>query len=115
MSRRLCASSPSPTEVATRLRGGWRAPAASHRLMDGSAVDCYERYAAELTQFAAVLVGPTAAEDVVADAVLRAFSAAGWPDVTAHRAYLYRSVLNQARQLQRSDRRRVWRESAAAR
>jgi RNA polymerase sigma-70 factor (ECF subfamily) len=83
--------------------------------MDGSAVDCYERYAAELTQFATVLVGPAAAEDVVADAVLSAFSAAAWPEVTAHRAYLYRSVLNRARQLQRADRRRVWRESAVAR
>ena len=66
----------------------------------------YAKYSAALVRFATVLVGPWAAEDVVADAVTRAFSSSAWPAVANHRAYLFRVTLNQARQAYRGERRR---------
>ncbi|HEX2273352.1 MAG TPA: RNA polymerase sigma factor [Acidimicrobiales bacterium] len=77
--------------------------------------ETYEKHAEELVRFATLLVGPGGAEDLVAGAVLRAFSSPSWPSVTEPRAYLYRTVLNEARQLRRSTQRRLRREAAAAR
>ena len=65
-------------------------------------------------RFATGLVGPFDAQDVVTDACLRAFGAKGWRDVANHRAYLYRSVVNQAHSHHRSTLRRRLREAKSA-
>lgn len=80
----------------------------------GSDMDVYRRHAAELVQYATVLVGRTDAADVVEDAVLRAFAASGWADVTNRRAYLFRSVYHQSLMHRRSDDRRRRREVRSA-
>ncbi len=84
--------------------------------IDGSPADLatYRRHADELSRYATVLVGPTDAADVVAEAVLSAFSASGWRDVDNRRAYLYRSVLNRALSHRRSTASRRRRETVVA-
>lgn len=74
----------------------------------------FERYAVELTRFATSLVGPTEAQDVVSDALLRSMWSDGWVEVANQRAYLYRVVVSQARMYQRSSGRRRQREHQAA-
>ncbi|HWL41947.1 MAG TPA: sigma factor [Ilumatobacter sp.] len=74
----------------------------------------YAEYAAELTRYATVLVGPSAADDLVAEACLKAFASPGWADVEHPRAYLYRAVLNEAHQAARSGARRLARERRVA-
>ena len=69
--------------------------------------EIYRKYVDDLLRFAMGLVGRVDAPDVVSSAVLRAMSARSWPSVTQHRAYLYRAVLNQARNEHR-DRQRRW-------
>jgi RNA polymerase sigma-70 factor (ECF subfamily) len=84
-------------------------------LVDVRDEELYGKHAEELIRFATTLVGPSLAEDVVANAVVRAMTAPAWPSVTEPRAYLFRSVLNEARGLGRSNRRRAHREEVAAR
>ena len=74
----------------------------------------YERHSRELVRFATAITGPTDAADIVADAVVSAMSARSWPSVTNKRAYLYRSVLNTARNNSRSSQRRRSRELRVA-
>lgn len=69
--------------------------------------EIYRKYSEELIRFAQGLVGRVDSADVVSAAVLAAMSAATWPKVVNHRAYLYRAVLNQARKSHR-DRQRRW-------
>jgi DNA-directed RNA polymerase specialized sigma24 family protein len=69
--------------------------------------EIYRKYVDDLLRFAMALVGRSDAPDVVSAAVLRAMSARSWPSVSNHRAYLYRAVLNQARNEHR-DRQRRW-------
>ncbi|MBT8201936.1 MAG: RNA polymerase sigma factor [Acidimicrobiia bacterium] len=76
--------------------------------------DIYRKHSQELVRFATGLVGPFDAQDVVTDACLRAFQSRSWPEVTNRRAYLYRSVLNQAHSHHRSTLRRRIREHSAA-
>lgn len=76
--------------------------------------ELYEKHADELIRFATTLVGPTQAEDIVANAVLRSMASRSWPTVTEPRAYLFRAVLNEARMVGRSDRRRQRREHSVA-
>jgi RNA polymerase sigma-70 factor (ECF subfamily) len=76
--------------------------------------ELYSKHADELIRFATALVGPSLAEDVVANAVVRSMSAPAWPSVLEPRAYLFKSVLNEARTLGRTDRRRQRREERAA-
>ncbi len=76
--------------------------------------DTYRKHSGELVRFATGLVGPFDAQDVVTDACLRAFQSRSWASVTNRRAYLYRSVLNQARSHHRSTMRRRIREQTAA-
>lgn len=82
--------------------------------MDIRDEELYEKHAEELIRFATTLVGPSNSEDVVANAVLRSMEARAWPTVAEPRAYLFRAVLNEARALGRSDRRRTRREQSAA-
>jgi len=77
--------------------------------------EVYGKYADELIRFATGVVGPDDGPDAVSTAVLRTFTSPAWPSVTNHRAYLYRAVLNECRQLERSRRRRVGREQRDAR
>lgn len=76
--------------------------------------EIYRKYADELVRFSTGLVGPFDAQDVVTDACLCAFRAKGWAEVRNPRAYLYRSVLNQARSHHRSTLRRRIREMQTA-
>ena len=76
--------------------------------------DVYARHASELVRFATVLAGPSGADDLVASAVLKAFTNPGWAGVHNRRAYLYRAVLNEARQEGRANVRRLRREQLAA-
>lgn len=75
--------------------------------------EIYRKYSDDLVRFASGLVGPSGAEDVVANAVLRAISSAQWKAVDNQRAYLYRSVLNEASSQHRSTQRRLAREITA--
>jgi RNA polymerase sigma factor (sigma-70 family) len=74
----------------------------------------YRRYADELTRFATGLVGPSDAADVVSGAMLGCFSSSAWTRARDQRAYLYRAVVNEARQVHRSAGRRSLRESRVA-
>lgn len=76
--------------------------------------EIYRKYADDLVRFATGLVGPSDAPDVVTDACLRAFRSSGWREVGNPRAYLYRTVLNQANSHHRSTLRRRLREMRGA-
>jgi RNA polymerase sigma factor (sigma-70 family) len=73
----------------------------------------YRNQARELERFAISLVGFPDAEDVVAEAFLKAMSAPRWAAVRNRRAYLYKAVLNEARSHHRSLARRRAREQRA--
>jgi RNA polymerase sigma-70 factor (ECF subfamily) len=75
--------------------------------------ETYRKYADELVRFASGLVGPSGAEDVVANAVLRAVAGRQWSRVDNQRAYLYRAVLNEATSQHRATTRRLNREMHA--
>lgn len=79
-----------------------------HNALDA---EIYAKYSDALVRFATGLVGPSDAADVVSEAVLRAMTHRNWKDVTNHRAYLYRSVLNESRMHHRSTMRRRARET----
>jgi RNA polymerase sigma-70 factor (ECF subfamily) len=76
--------------------------------------ELYAKHAEALTRFATGLVGPSDAPDVVSDAVVRCLANDRWLEVRDPRPYLYRAVLNQARQSHRGALRRVARESRLA-
>ncbi|MBT8215903.1 MAG: RNA polymerase sigma factor [Acidimicrobiia bacterium] len=76
--------------------------------------EIYRKYSDDLVRFATGLVGPFDAQDVVTDGCLRAFRSRGWRDVSNPRAYLYRTVLNEARSHHRSTLRRRLRELRSA-
>lgn len=76
--------------------------------------EVYRKHADDLVRFAAGVVGPSDAQDVVIDAWLKATSTKAWPTVTNHKAYLYRTVLNTARNSYRGTLRRRLREQRAA-
>lgn len=84
------------------------------RVMDIRDEELYAKHSDELTRFATTLVGPSYAEDIVANAVIRSMNSKSWPTVTEPRAYLFRAVLNEARSVGRSDRRRTRRERSVA-
>ena len=65
--------------------------------------EIYRKYAEELIRFAAAVVGPDDAADAMSAGFLRALHSPHWAEVTHHRAYLYRTVLNEARMLLRRD------------
>lgn len=75
--------------------------------------ELWRDYADELLRFATVLVGPTDAQDVVVDAIMRAASAMARDGVTNRRAYVFRAVTNHAHDLRRARERR-WKRDLAA-
>ncbi len=81
--------------------------------MDDGDGEIYEKYADELIRFATALSGPSNARDILADAMLRVFTTPSWKAVENKRAYLYRAVLNEARQQRRAISRRLQREAIA--
>lgn len=83
--------------------------------MNVSDEQVYGKYSAELLRFAAGLVGPSAADDVLSSAFVKAISSPRWSQIEDRRSYLYRTVLNETRQHLRGDRRRLAREFRAAR
>jgi RNA polymerase sigma factor (sigma-70 family) len=76
--------------------------------------DLYARVAPELTRFATGLVGRDDAADVVSSAVVRSLATPKWPSVRDRRAYLYRSVFNEAQRWNRGGSLRRDRERRAA-
>ena len=76
--------------------------------------EIYGKYADQLVRFATGLVGPTDSRDVVAAAVVRAMWSPKWDSVVNERAYLYKSVLNEARMHYRGQDRRRRAEIKAA-
>ena len=77
--------------------------------------ELYERVAPELLRFATALVGRADAPDVVSGAVVKALATPGWAAVVNRRAYLYRSVFNQAQTWRRRAGQRSILELRAAR
>jgi RNA polymerase sigma factor (sigma-70 family) len=65
---------------------------------DVSLEEAYRTWAGELTRYAAAIVGPSGAADLVADAftVVLGRGDGAWSEVRDPRAYLYRSVMNAA-------------------
>ena len=92
-------------------RGSGERPDAVARLGDEAV---YRAHADELIRFASMLVGPSGAEDIVADAVMRVFSSPAWERVESPRPYLYRAVLRQAQTTRRATQRRLDREIRSA-
>ncbi|MCU1356771.1 MAG: putative polymerase subfamily sigma factor [Acidimicrobiales bacterium] len=74
----------------------------------------YAAHAQRLVGLAAALAGPSQADDVVANAVMRAMAAPGWSEVRDPGAYLTRAVVNEVRKAHRTDLRREARERRAA-
>jgi RNA polymerase sigma-70 factor (ECF subfamily) len=73
----------------------------------------WREYGADLLRFATVLVGPADAHDVTVEAFLRAAASISENAVVNERAFLMRSVSNQAHDLRRSRERRWQRDLAA--
>lgn len=82
---------------------------------DATDAEVYRAHGPDLVRFATVLVGPDDAQDVVAGAFLRCLSSRRWRDVTDHRAYLFRAVANEAKNLRRAIARRRSREDRVVR
>lgn len=76
--------------------------------------DVYAAHARRLHLLAAALAGPSHADDVVSDAVIRAMASPAWPGVVDHGAYLTRAVVNEVRSAHRRDLRREVRERRTA-
>lgn len=82
------------------------------QVMDSRDADLYRKHASELIRLSSALVGPSDAEDVFVNALVRATSSSRWASLEddARRAYLYRSVVNGARSWARSRSRRERRD-----
>ena len=76
--------------------------------------DLYERHSQEVTRFAASLVGPFDAQDVVHDAVAALIASQSLMGADNPRALMYRAVLARARTVQRATFRRRRREQRFA-
>jgi RNA polymerase sigma-70 factor (ECF subfamily) len=76
--------------------------------------EAYDKYAPELIRFATTLVGPSGAEDLVSTVFVRLVASGALGPVANRRAYLYRSLVNEARSRHRSTQRRLARESAVS-
>ena len=76
--------------------------------------EAYEKYSDELVRFATGLVGPTDGPDLVAGAMVNVLALPSWASVENPRAYLYRTVLNEAKRNHRKTMRRRAGEIRAA-
>lgn len=76
--------------------------------------DLYERHGREVTRFAASLVGPSDAPDVVQDAMAALIASGALTTADNPRALMYRAVLARAKSVQRSAFRRRSRERGYA-
>ena len=76
--------------------------------------EAYEKYSDELVRFATGLVGPTDGPDLVASAMVSVLAMQRWDSVEKPRAYLYRTVLNEAKRSHRKTMRRRAGEIRAA-
>ena len=76
--------------------------------------EAYEKYSDELVRFATGLVGPTDGPDLVASAMVNVLGMESWESVENPRAYLYRTVLNEAKRNHRKTMRRRATEIRAA-
>lgn len=76
--------------------------------------ELYRKHADDLTRLATGLVGPSDAPDVVSAAVLGCVSSRRWSGIEDRRAYLFKSVVNEAAKWHRANSRRRLREAAAA-
>jgi len=65
--------------------------------MDGTDSEIFRKHKDDLVRYAAALVGPDTAEDVVSAVVLRLLERKSLGDLDDARAYLFRAVLNQSR------------------
>lgn len=65
--------------------------------MDGSDSEIFRKHKDDLVRYAAALVGPDAAEDVVSAVVVRLLERRSLSDLDDARPYLFKAVLNQAR------------------
>lgn len=85
-------------------------------MADGELTDeeLYSKLADRLVRFAATIVGPADAHDVMIDGVLAAFRSPHWAGIERRQAYLYRCVLNAGRMHLRSTERRRRRERRSA-
>lgn len=72
--------------------------------------ELYVKYSDRLVRFAATIVGPSGAEDIVIDGVTSAIRSRRWAVVDDRVGYLYRCVLNAGRMELRSAARRRRRE-----
>jgi len=89
--------------------------AASYGLVERlSDAEIYATHAKDLVRLATGLVGPDDAPDVVSAAMVRLLSSSSWSRAQDQRAYLFRSVVNEARMHHRSASRRVARERRVA-
>ncbi len=79
----------------------------------GEVEECYGKYAPALVRFAATLIGPSDAEDLVAGVMVVLLDS---PElsVTDPQNFLYRSVTNAARRQWRATERRIRREALTA-
>lgn len=92
-----------------RSGGGIQVAATSVEVMDQDATAEYLKHADHLLRFASAVAGPSSADDVVAAVVMRVLVENDmWRSVRDVRAYLVRSVMNEAidRQRRRTRRRR---------
>jgi len=78
--------------------------------MDSYDEALYRKHADSLIRLASSMVGSSDAEDVVSEAVLRVMNSRNWVNVENKKAYLYRSVANEARRLVQSRSRRQQRQ-----
>lgn len=81
----------------------------------GEVGECYEKNAEALVRFAASIVGPASADDVVSAAVLSVLNRQSSREVVVLQSYLYRAVANAGAKHWRSTDRRGRREQAFAR
>ncbi|MDJ0954710.1 MAG: RNA polymerase sigma factor [Acidimicrobiia bacterium] len=76
--------------------------------------EAYRKYSDELVRFATGLVGPSDGPDLVANAMVNVLAMETWESVENPRAYLYTTVLNEARRNHRQTMRRRAVEMRAA-
>jgi RNA polymerase sigma factor (sigma-70 family) len=84
-----------------------------HAAVDDATERAWQTFGPDGVRFATVLVGPTDAHDVWVSAFLRVCRTRDWDDLDDPRRYLFKAVVNEARNLRRARERR-WRRDLAA-